>query len=59
MTGSRSITKLLRFKGLRVVSWLFEGSSSFVITVKSHKNGCECPVCGRRGKILRTMPARC
>ena len=56
MTGSRLLSKLLRFKGFRVVSWWFEGRSSFVIAVKPHKNGCCCPECGRRGKIVRTMP---
>ncbi len=56
MTGSRLLSKLLRFKGFRVVSWWFEGRSCFVIAVKPHKNGCCCPECGRRGKIVRTMP---
>ena len=54
MTGSRLLSKLLRFKGFRVVSWWFEGRSCFVIAVKPHKNGCCCPECGRRGKIVRT-----
>lgn len=58
MTGRRLLTKLLRFKGFRVVSWWFEGRSNIVIAVKPHKNGCECPECGRRGKIVHTMPAR-
>ncbi len=39
MTGSRLLSKLLRFKGFRVVSWWFEGRSCFVIAVKPHKNG--------------------
>ncbi len=56
MTGSRLLSKLLRFKGFRVVSWWFEGRSCFVIAVKPHKNGYCCPECGRRGKIVRTMP---
>ncbi len=33
MTGSRLLSKLLRFKGVRVVSWWFEGRSCFVIGV--------------------------
>ena len=35
MTGSRLLSKLLRFKGFRVVSWWFEGRSCFVIAVTS------------------------
>lgn len=58
MTVSRVVTKLLRFKGLRVVSWWFEGRSSFVLAVKPYKNGCRCPACGRRGKIVHTLAPR-
>lgn len=60
MTARRLLAKLLRFKGLRVVDFGFEGGSNFVITVAPHKNGCRCPECGRRGTIIRTMTeARC
>jgi transposase len=56
MTGNRVVAKLLRFKGLRVVGFGFEGRSNFVVTVTPHKNGCRCPECGRRGTIVRVMP---
>lgn len=58
MTGGRLLTKLLKFKGLRLVGWWFEGRSNFIIVVKPYKNGCRCPSCDRRGKVIRTMPAR-
>ena len=58
MTAGRLLAKLLRFKGFRVVSWWFEGRSDFVVAVKPYKNGCRCPECGQRGRIVRTLPAR-
>ena len=45
-------------QGLRLVGCWFEGSSDFIIVVKPYKNGCRCPSCDRRGKVIRTMPAR-
>jgi len=56
MTGNRVVAKLLRFKGLRVEDFRFEGRHNFLITVTPHKNGCRCPECGRRGTIIRVMP---
>jgi transposase len=56
MTANKAIGKLLRFQGFRVVDFAFEGGNRLLILVKPHKNGCRCPECGRRGKILRTRP---
>ena len=56
MTGNRLLTKLLRFKGLRVVGFSFRGRWNLIVHVKPHKNGCRCPKCGRRGKIVLTLP---
>ena len=60
MTAERLLTKLLRFKGFRAVGFWFEGQGGqdLVVAVKPHKTGCRCPQCGRRGKIVRTLPAR-
>lgn len=61
MTAMKLVTKLLRFKGFRAVSLWFEGrggGGDIVVAVKPHKNGCRCPQCGRRGKIVRTMRPR-
>jgi len=55
MTANRVVGNLLRFKGLRVVDFWFEGRYNFVILVAPHRNGCLCPECGRRGKIVRVM----
>jgi transposase len=56
MTANKAIGKLLRFQGLKVVDFAFEGGKRLLVLVKPHKNGCRCPECGRRGKILRTRP---
>lgn len=56
MTENRLVAKLLRFKGLRIVGFHFEGLHNFVIAVKPYKNGCRCPECGRRGTIIRVQP---
>jgi transposase len=58
MTTNTVVTKLLRFKGLRVRSCWFEGRDSFVVAVKPHKNGRRCPECGRRCTIVQVLPAR-
>lgn len=58
ITPHRLLSKLLRFKGLRVASFWFERRDSVVIAVKPYKNGCRCPECGRGGSIVQTLPAR-
>lgn len=55
MAGNKLVEKLFKFKGLRVVGFGFEAWREFVITVKPYKNGCQCPECGRRCEIVRTM----
>ena len=51
MTANKCIQKLLRFKGLRVVDFAFEGASRLVILVKPHKNGCRCPNAGGDARL--------
>ena len=58
MTGSKLLTKLLRFKGFQAICWWFEGRSCFTIVVKPHKNGCRCPECGRRATIVQVLRPR-
>ncbi len=60
MTGMKLVSKLLKFKGFRAVNLWFEGKGvgDIVVAVKPHKNGCRCPQCGRRGKIVRIMQPR-
>jgi transposase len=54
MTTNKLIGKLFRFKGLKVTGLAFRKGNQLEIGVKPYKNGCTCPKCGRRGKIVRT-----
>jgi len=56
MAISKIIGKLLKFKELKVVDLAFKKVNELHIAVKPFKNGCRCPHCGRRGKIVRTRP---
>jgi len=56
MTANKCIEKLLKFKGLKVIDFAFKGLKKLVVLVKPYKNGCRCPRCDRRCKILRTLP---
>ena len=56
MTVSKTIGKLLKFKGFRCVDLAFRRDCRLDVLVKPFKNGCRCPQCGRRGKIIRQRP---
>jgi len=51
------IAKLFRFKRyLKVVDYLFEDhGKTLKILVKPYKNGCRCPNCQRRCRIVTTV----
>lgn len=54
MSTSKFICKLFRFKNiLKVVGFEFtDYNRRLVIVVKPYKNGCRCPDCGQRGRIV-------
>jgi len=57
MTATKAITKLLKLTGLKVTGFTFKGRGrELYLCVKPYKNGCQCPECGRRGKVKRTLP---
>ncbi|MCK4487146.1 MAG: ISL3 family transposase [Desulfobacterales bacterium] len=59
MTINKFIRKLLKLKGLCVTGFKFANRNTVLnLWVKPHKNGCLCPYCGRRGRIVRTMMPR-
>lgn len=59
MTARSLVGKLLKFKCFRAVHfWWEHWQRDFVVAVKPHKNGAQCPACGCRGKIIRTMKPR-
>ena len=56
MTTLSFIRKLFRLKGLKVVNFDFKTRKSILnLIVKPHKNGCRCPICGKRGKIVNHL----
>jgi len=56
MTVNKFIRKLLKLKGLFVSDFEFKfRDKELNLWVKPHKNGCLCPECKRRGRIVRTM----
>lgn len=51
--GYKSIARLLKLKDLKLVCMTFHNDNIARLHVKPKKNGCRCPVCDRRGRILR------
>lgn len=57
MNNRKFIAKLLNLKGLKVIDYWFKSRPGELhLLVKPHKNGCRCPQCGRRGRIILTLP---
>ncbi len=57
MTPHKTIARLLKLKGLKVCHITFKfREKAIYLAVKPHKNGCQCPECGRRCKIKRIEP---
>jgi transposase len=48
------LSKLLRLEGMKVTAYKFKGrdDKDMHVWVKPHKNGCRCPRCGRRCRII-------
>jgi transposase len=56
MTTLSFIRKMFRLKGLKVINFDFKARMSVLnLIVKPHKNGCRCPICGRRGQIVNQL----
>lgn len=50
------IRNLLKIKGYSVTAFTFRNRfKELWLEVKPYKNGAQCPHCGRRGKIIRTL----
>ena len=53
MSNLKLLSKILRVKGIKVTAFTFQDRGRELhLTVKPHKNGCRCPQCGRRGRIV-------
>jgi len=56
MTACKLIRKLLNLKGLLVTAFELKFREKTInLWVKPYKNGCRCPHCNRRRRIVRTM----
>ena len=48
------MNKILRLKGMKIPRFWFKNRDKELhLTVKPYKNGCRCPQCGRRARIVR------
>jgi transposase len=54
VSNLKLLCKILRLKGMKITSFWFEKRDKELhLAVKPHKNGCRCPECGRRCRIVR------
>ena len=59
MTVNKFIRKALKIKDFSVCDFWFEKRKKVLnILVKPYKNGCRCPECDRRSRIVRVMEKR-
>jgi len=59
MTNNKLLSTILQVKGLRICDFELRSKEKVLrMIVKPHKNGCRCPICGRRGSIVRTLDGR-
>ncbi|MGQ7848748.1 ISL3 family transposase [Granulosicoccus sp. 3-233] len=56
MASLKTIARLLKLKELKLVDFSFHRDKLVRLYVRSFKNGCRCPDCDRRCKIVRTRP---
>lgn len=54
MSNVKLLYKMLRLKGMKITCiWFKDRDKELHLAVKPYKNGCHCPQCGRRGRIVR------
>ncbi len=61
MSNLKLLYKILRLKAMKITCFEFKNyNKELHLVVKPYKNGCCCPECGRRGRIMRqTSTFRC
>ena len=53
VSNMKLLSQILRLKNLKVTNfWLKDREQELHVAVKPYKNGCRCPACGRRGRIV-------
>ena len=60
MSNLKLLSKILRLTGMKITGFVFKNRGKELhLAVKPYKNGCCCPECGRRGRIVHhTSQAR-
>ena len=61
VSNLKLLRKILRLKSMKVTDFCFKNRDTELhLAVKPYKNGCRCPTCGRRGRIVHqtTEPRR-
>ncbi len=54
MSNLTLLAKILRLKELKITWFQFrQRDAELHLGIKPYKNGCRCPVCERRGRIVR------
>ena len=54
MSNLKLLYKILRLMGMKITDFWFKNRNKELhLAVKPYKNGCRCPECGRRGRIIR------
>ena len=54
MSNLKLLIKILRLKDMKITRFWFKNRGRELhLGVKPYKNGCRCPQCGRRGRIVR------
>jgi len=57
VSNTRLLSQILRLKGIKITCFGFQNRNKELhLGVKPYKNGCRCPHCGRRGRIIRQLP---
>ena len=58
MSNLKLLSKILRLQSLKIMEfWFKNGEQELHLAVKPYKNGCRCPTCGRRGRIVHQTTA--
>ena len=53
MSNLKLLSKMLRLKGMKITRFWFKNRDKELhLAVKPYKNGCRCPECGRRSRIV-------
>lgn len=57
VSNLKLLSKILRLKDMKITHFEFKRRDQELhLAVKPYKNGCRCPDCGRRGRIVRHTP---